>query len=148
MKTLFFALSLALTCNAQTIIGAHDIGCPAGQLAIPLAQPPATTGIKIVRLLCVPLDPAVFAIRNGLLTLATSPVIAYVYDAPLTGTLDGTNAVFSLPVASSQPASMIVWRNGIKLTQGTDYTLSGATVTFAAGAIPQPGDLMNATYIR
>lgn len=65
------------------------------------------------------------------------------------GTLDGVNAVFTLPSAPNPPGALTVARNGLVLTQvlssgGGDYTLSGTTITFVAGAVPLPGDTLRA----
>jgi hypothetical protein len=64
----------------------------------------------------------------------------------LAGTLDGVNAVFSLAAAPQPTASLTVYRNGLRLAQGADFNLSGSSITFAGGQIPQPGDLLIATY--
>lgn len=53
------------------------------------------------------------------------------------GTINGTNAVFTL---SRVPTVVSVFKDGIKLKAGTGYILSGNTVTFQAGYIPQSGD--------
>lgn len=61
-----------------------------------------------------------------------------------TGTVDGTNAVFTIPSAPNPPASLTVVRNGLVLSVGNDFNLSGTTITFVAGAIPQVGDTIRA----
>jgi hypothetical protein len=43
-------------------------------------------------------------------------------------------------VAVEVNANAILTRNGETLTQGSDYTVSGETITFAAGMIPNSGD--------
>jgi len=57
------------------------------------------------------------------------------------GTVNGTNAVFTLanPPVAGWP--IYIYRNGLRLnlTNG-DYTILGQTVTFAAGQVPQTGD--------
>lgn len=62
------------------------------------------------------------------------------------GTMDGTNAAFTLANAPAPPASLEMFRNGMLLKQGNDYTLSGNALTFLAGAVPNPGDTLLATY--
>jgi hypothetical protein len=61
------------------------------------------------------------------------------------GIVDGTNNTLTLanPVDG---ASLLLFRNGLFLTPNFDYTLSGATITFAAGAVPQAGDTLTASY--
>lgn len=145
------ALALCLrVSHAQTTVDIHDIACPTGRIAVPLAEPPGTTAVKLVRMVCVPLDPAVFAIRNGTLTLIASPppALVFVYDAGLAGAVDGVNAVFTLPSVPSNPASLMLFRNGLKLTVGVDFTLMNQTITFLPTSLPQPFDLMFASYLR
>ena len=62
------------------------------------------------------------------------------------GVVDGANAEFSLSQTPSPLASLMVERNGLVLQQGTDYSLSGSTLTFQAAAVPQPGDILQASY--
>ena len=57
----------------------------------------------------------------------------------ITGTIDGVNNIFTLPVG---PDKMQLYKNGQLMSDGPggDYTLAGFTITFAADAIPQTGD--------
>jgi hypothetical protein len=61
------------------------------------------------------------------------------------GTIDGNNTVFTLANAPSG-TSLLLFRNGLLLQPGGDYSLSGATVQFAATATPQPQDALAAAY--
>jgi len=60
----------------------------------------------------------------------------------LIGTLDGTNAIFTVP--GSIIAGVSIYRNGVLQNSSTltdpSYTLVGNTVTFNASNVPQPGD--------
>lgn len=62
------------------------------------------------------------------------------------GSIDGSNATFTLANAPSPSTSLAVYRNGLLLKQGTDYTRSGSTLTFQPGTIPQVGDGLVASY--
>jgi hypothetical protein len=62
------------------------------------------------------------------------------------GAVNGANAVFTLPSAPNPAASLVLTRNGLVQKAGTDFTLSGPTITFAAAAVPQTGDLLTASY--
>jgi hypothetical protein len=62
------------------------------------------------------------------------------------GSINGTNATFSLAFTPSPAASLELYRNGVLLKQSVDYSLSASTVTFLSGAIPQTGDLLTADY--
>jgi len=61
------------------------------------------------------------------------------------GIVDGTNGTLTLantPLGSS----LLLFRNGLYMTPGFDYTLSGSTIVFPAGAVPHPGDTLTASY--
>jgi hypothetical protein len=61
------------------------------------------------------------------------------------GTVDGVNATFTLanaPVGTS----LQLYRNGLYQTTGFDFTLTGSAISFSAGAKPQPGDTLTASY--
>ncbi len=62
------------------------------------------------------------------------------------GTINGSNAVFTVPSTPNPAASLHLTRNGLVQKSGTDFTLSGATITFTGSAIPQTGDLLLASY--
>ncbi len=55
-----------------------------------------------------------------------------------TGTINGVNAAFTLPAAPAGGVCVMI--NGQALTPGSDYTISGTTLTYLAGSIPIPGD--------
>jgi hypothetical protein len=56
-----------------------------------------------------------------------------------TGTVNGTNLIFSSNIAPDPAASAMVWDGGVLQVQGTDYTVSGNTFTFLAGHAPTVG---------
>ena len=56
------------------------------------------------------------------------------------GAIDGSNATFTLSVS---PSLCQIFVNGILQGSG-DYSRSGATITFQAGAIPASGDTLTA----
>jgi hypothetical protein len=62
------------------------------------------------------------------------------------GIVNGSNTVFSLSFAPSPAASLDLFRNGLLMKQGVDYTLSGHTITFFLASTPQAGDLLLASY--
>lgn len=72
--------------------------------------------------------------------------LAFVDGEAPAGVLNGSNAVFTLAAAPAPVASLMLFRNGILLRSGVDYALTGSTVTFQPGAIPQSGDLVQAFY--
>jgi hypothetical protein len=69
---------------------------------------------------------------GGLITAAETP----------SGTINGSNHVFTL---SNAPTLLLLDLNGLLMTQGVDYTLSGNTITFTA-SLPYTGDRLFANY--
>ena len=62
------------------------------------------------------------------------------------GTINGTNAVFTLAAPPSPAASLMLFLNGLMQTPGgNDFTLAGGTVTFAEA--PDPGATLLAHYV-
>jgi hypothetical protein len=63
------------------------------------------------------------------------------------GTIDGSNAVFTLAHTPSPAASLKLFKNGqLMIAGGADYTLATATATYVSGAKPQTGDVHIAFY--
>jgi hypothetical protein len=62
------------------------------------------------------------------------------------GTINGTNTIFTLANVPAPSTSLALFRNGLLLDQGNDYTLASNTITFLAGAVPQPTDVLLASY--
>ncbi len=62
------------------------------------------------------------------------------------GTVNGSNATFALAFAPSPAASLALYRNGLRMEAGTDYQVTGNTITFFLASIPQPGDLLLSNY--
>jgi hypothetical protein len=67
------------------------------------------------------------------------------YDAPA-GLVDGANTIFTLTGTPNPVGSLAVYRNGILMKAGQDFTLAGNSVQFDSGAVPQPGDTLLASY--
>jgi hypothetical protein len=68
----------------------------------------------------------------------------YVYGETPSGTINGSNATFTLANTPIPAASLLLYLNGLRLRLGVDYTLSGSTITMIA--IPQTGDNLVADY--
>jgi hypothetical protein len=62
------------------------------------------------------------------------------------GAIDGVNAVFTIAGTPSPAQSLELFRNGLFLSVGIDYSLSANSITFFTGAVPQTGDLLVARY--
>ncbi|MFN0101268.1 MAG: hypothetical protein ACKV2U_04155 [Bryobacteraceae bacterium] len=62
------------------------------------------------------------------------------------GTINGSNTVFTLTQAPSPAASLQLYRNGVLFKPGVDYTLTGGTIVFGSLSVPQTGDLILASY--
>lgn len=61
------------------------------------------------------------------------------------GTVNGSNAVFTLARAPNTD-TLRLHRNGVRQKPVTDYSITGSTVTFSGGSIPQVGDTLLADY--
>ena len=55
------------------------------------------------------------------------------------GAIDGTNVTFTLANPPDPGAALALELNGLDIVQGTDYTLSGNTITMAYAPQPQSG---------
>lgn len=81
-------------------------------------------------------------LNNELLTLANGNFV----DGELpANVIDGANAVFTLvniPIAGS----VHLYLNGVRQRPTTDYSVSGNTITYTAGAKPKSGDNHYADY--
>ncbi|HUA87127.1 MAG TPA: hypothetical protein VMB85_24895 [Bryobacteraceae bacterium] len=62
------------------------------------------------------------------------------------GTINGSNTAFTLAYSPSPAASLLLYLNGLLMTQGVDYTLNGNAITFLPASIPQTGDVVTASY--
>lgn len=79
-------------------------------------------------------------------TSAVNASAAFVDGEIPSGTINSSNAVFTLATAPDPPSSLTLFRNGLLLRQGTEYALSGAGITFSNPAIPTAGDVLLAGY--
>jgi hypothetical protein len=61
------------------------------------------------------------------------------------GLINGLNATFTL-ANTPAAASLLLFRNGLLVQPGIDYTLNGSTIQFLNSAIPQPLDTLVAGY--
>jgi hypothetical protein len=76
------------------------------------------------------------------------PTVTYTLpkDETPSGTVNGVNDTFTLTESPSPTASLKLFVDGVMMTQGTHYTLAGATVTFGASYIPVSGQTIFASY--
>jgi hypothetical protein len=61
------------------------------------------------------------------------------------GALDGNNGTFTL-ANSPSGLSLQLFRNGVLMAAGVDYSLTGSTVQFMSSAVPQASDKLVAHY--
>ena len=62
------------------------------------------------------------------------------------GALDMVNTSFSVANSPLPSTSLQLYRNGVYQTAGVDFTISANNIQFLPGAIPQPGDILLASY--
>lgn len=89
---------------------------------------------------CVRVDGTTGSCGTGTLSLA------FVDMETPGGSVDGTNGAFALSRTPNPAASLMVFRNGLLMRAGIDFTLSGQVVTFVSGLAPQPGDTLQCSY--
>lgn len=74
------------------------------------------------------------------------PGVGFVDQQTPSGSINGVNTSFTLSQTPSPSTSLAVYRNGLLLSSGIDYTLSGAVITFLTGGIPQTSDILLCSY--
>jgi hypothetical protein len=62
------------------------------------------------------------------------------------GSINGSNTTFTLANSPSPAASLDLSLNGLLMKSGTDFTLSGNTISFLIASTPQTGDILVASY--
>jgi hypothetical protein len=75
----------------------------------------------------------------------------FVFNEIPSGTIDGSNAAFTLANASNPTGSIRVFKNGIRQTPnvGNDFVMTDSTtITFEALNIPQVGDNLLVDYMK
>jgi hypothetical protein len=74
------------------------------------------------------------------------PGVGFVDQQTPTGTVNGSNLTFTLSAAPSPTTSLAVYRNGLRMSPGIDFNLSGQAITFVTGFAPQTGDTLICSY--
>ncbi len=149
LKCLLIMLML-VPLRAQTKIKPTQIFC---------LSSPTTSYVVMLQpgggLQCVPIDGVTLKIVAGVLTAAAPPTIGPLFVDAIApaGTINGVNLVFTVvdatgtPTAPNPASSLKLFRNGLLYSGGAaDFTLSGSTITFAAGQAPQTGDSLVAYF--
>ncbi len=62
------------------------------------------------------------------------------------GSINGSNTTFTLANLPSPVGSLDLYRNGLLMKAGSDFTISGNTILFLTASTPQTGDLLVASY--
>ena len=77
---------------------------------------------------------------------AAGSTAVFVDDEVPAGTINGVNTVFSLAGTPAPAASLTLYRNGLEMALGGDYTLNGSAITFSSNSLPRTGDTLLAYY--
>ncbi len=93
---------------------------------------------------CVHVDGTSGACGSGTGTSASS--VVFVDGEIPSGTLNGANATFQLGNPPSPTTSLALFRNGLRMKPGSDYNLTGLSLTFTPASIPQANDVLLASY--
>jgi len=62
------------------------------------------------------------------------------------GTINSSNTTFLLTHTPDPASSLTLYRNGLRMTSGVDYSLAINTITFFIASTPQTGDQLVANY--
>lgn len=82
------------------------------------------------------------AANHYLISGGSLEAASWTFNATPTGTVDGSNTVFTLP---ETPLQAVVYADGARMKSGVDYNLSGATITFVA--LRQPFTSISVDYL-
>jgi len=74
------------------------------------------------------------------------PGVVFIDGETPAGAINGVNNSFALAQSPNPAASLALFRSGLRLKLGTDYTISGSSLTFVAGHVPQTGDVLQCSY--
>jgi hypothetical protein len=132
----------------------NSIANATGGVAVPIPMSDVTGLLAALAQMKESIDnlTTTLAAQNAIINSLTSTiqnlpsVPTFVDSETPVGLVDGSNPTFVLSAAPSPPTSLVVYRNGMRLSPGSDYSLSGDTIVFTKGAIPNVGDLINSTY--
>jgi hypothetical protein len=122
---------------------------------IAVTFPVSVAGSSFVIPMCVLLDPTATKID----TTTTPPTLRIVSSSNITpagpvfvdgevpiGVIDGVNFTFTLASPPNPSTALHLYRNGVRLSPGIDFSLTGAAIAFLPGAVPQASDTLTADY--
>jgi hypothetical protein len=137
--------------QAQTQIGLSQLpscivpaGLAPGTTMILALAPGSATSFACYVLSGVTIVPATATNPATLLIPSSSALPNFVTSEVPAGTINGTNAAFTL--ANATPLGVMVFRNGLLQSPLADYTISGNMITFSAVSIPQTKDTLQVSY--
>jgi len=78
--------------------------------------------------------------------ITRSNFLGRVEDETPSGTIDGSNAAFTLANTPRTTSAIKLYRQGVRQFEGVQYDMSGTTITFKAGKIPRTGNTLIADY--
>ena len=74
------------------------------------------------------------------------PGVGFIDGETPSGSVDGVNTLFTLSQAPNPASSLAVFRNGLRLKAGLDYTAATSSIAFVANYVPQSGDVLLCSY--
>jgi hypothetical protein len=136
--------------NQASITESAVVGLVADLSQRPVKGPGFSSGSVAVINQNGQIDTAIGAVGDCVMVDGTaSPcggLVPQFFDAEIpAGLVDGSNSTFTLAHAPSG-SSLMLFRNGIYMKGGLDYSLNGAAIQFVSAAIPTPGDTLMASY--
>jgi hypothetical protein len=74
------------------------------------------------------------------------PGVGFVDGEAPAGAINGVNNLFTLTQSPNPASSLAIYRSGVRLRSAADYTVSGSSVSFVSGHVPQTGDVLQCFY--
>ncbi len=74
------------------------------------------------------------------------PGVGFIDGETPAGVINSVNNFFTLTQSPNPAASLSLFRSGVRLKSGADYTISGNGIAFVAGHVPQTGDILQCSY--
>jgi hypothetical protein len=76
----------------------------------------------------------------------TGLVISFADGETPSGVVNGSNDTFRLSFPPTPTSSLLLFRNGLRMKESVDYSLTGDSIHFLSESIPQGGDILSASY--
>lgn len=127
--------------------GLPVIECPSNTISIPVAFPPGTTKSTVVKLVCIPVNPELFGIEEGLITLRFTMTLTPQYSlAGLKGPFDSGKTLYTFNPLPAAGTGIAIFKNGVMLANRVDYKINGNFVVFIGRGVFTSNDVVKVYF--